>query len=104
MRILEHFGLDGYFTFVAGNTLEETRPTKESVIAYAMEQFPDISRENAVMVGDRKFDIEGAHACGLPSVGVLYGYGCREELTAAGADALAADIEGLGRILRRESL
>ena len=43
----------------------------------------------AVMVGDRLHDIEGAHACGLPALGVTYGYGSRNELTAAGADALA---------------
>ena len=98
-RILEHFGLAEYFAFVAGNTLEEKRPTKEAVIAYAREHFPDISGENAVMAGDRRFDVEGAHACGLPAVGVLYGYGSAAELTAAGADALATDVTALSHFL-----
>lgn len=99
-RILEHFGLAEFFTFVAGNTLDELRPTKEAVIAYARERFPDISRETAVMVGDRRYDVEGAHACGLTAVGVLYGYGSRGELESAGADVLAEDVTELGRLLR----
>ena len=48
-----------------------------------------VPARDAVMVGDRLHDIEGAHACGLPALGVTYGYGSRNELTAAGADALA---------------
>ena len=101
-RILEHFSLAEYFSFVAGNTLDERRPTKEAVIAYARTQLPDISWETALMIGDRKFDVEGAHACGIPAVGVLYGYGDRAELEAAGADFLAADVASLGRILLGE--
>ena len=41
------------------------------------------------MVGDRRHDVEGAAAFGIDCVGVLYGYGSREELTAAGACFLA---------------
>lgn len=99
LRILEHFGLTEYFDFVGGNTLDEKRPTKEAVIAYVKENYPAISAENAVMVGDRKYDVTGAKAHGLPSVGVLYGYGSQEELAEAGADCLAADPAELERIL-----
>ena len=60
LRILEHFGLSGYFDFVGGNTLDEKRPTKEAVISYIKENYPAISSENAVMVGDRKYDVIGA--------------------------------------------
>lgn len=88
-RILAHFDLTPYFSFVAGNTLDEKRPTKESVIRYILDTHPEMTAENTVMVGDRKFDIQGAAACGMPGVGVLFGYGSREELTAAGATALA---------------
>ena len=56
----------------------------------------------AVMVGDRRHDIYGAHANGLEAVGVLYGYGSREELTAAGAEHLAADLNELRAILLQE--
>lgn len=99
VRILEHFNLASYFDFVAGNTLDEERPTKSSVIAYVKQQYPDISRKNAVMVGDRKFDIEGAHAHELPAIGVLYGYGDKAEMSAAGADYTANTVQELGEIL-----
>ena len=54
------------------------------------------------MVGDRRHDIYGAHANGLEAIGVLYGYGSREELTAAGAEHLAADLNELKAILLQE--
>ncbi len=98
-EILRHFDLAGYFEFVAGNTLKEERPTKASVIAYLQEQYPTLSAENAVMVGDREYDIHGAHACGLPAIGVLYGYGSRQELEVAGADYIAADLSELETLL-----
>lgn len=100
-RILDHFDLSRYFTFVGGNTLNEDRPTKASVIAYIQENYPDISADNTVMVGDRKYDVEGAHAQGLPAIGVLFGYGDRAEMEAAGADCIAATVADLNRLLAR---
>ena len=61
------------------------------MIAYALEKAGKTG--GAVMVGDRKHDMEGARANGLPSIGVLYGYGSREELEAAGATYLAETAE-----------
>ncbi len=99
IQILEHFNLARFFEFVCGNTLEETRPTKESVIRCVMEHFPTICRENTLMIGDRKYDIMGAHSCGLRGIGVLYGYGDEAELTQCGADATAADLMQLERVI-----
>lgn len=98
-RILEHFDLANYFAFVGGNTLDEARPTKESVIRYIMEKYPDMTAENTVMVGDRRYDIEGAHACGLSAIGVLYGYGDRVEMETAGAEQIVASVEELAGLL-----
>ena len=56
----------------------------------------------AVMVGDRRFDVAGAHENGLPAIGVLYGYGGREELENAGVDYLAADLHELKQLLLQE--
>ena len=98
-RILEHFDLAKYFDFVGGNTLDEKRPTKESVIRHILDTHPAMTAENTVMVGDRKFDVEGAAAVGMPCVGVLYGYGDRGELTAAHAAVLAATPAELGEVL-----
>lgn len=100
VQILAHFGLDRYFDFVGGNTLQESRPTKADVIRYVMEQNPGITTDNTLMVGDRHHDVDGATACGLRTVGVLYGYGSREELEEAGAFAVATDLAQLGAIIR----
>ena len=100
VRILERFKLDTYFDFVGGNTLDEKRPTKGSVIAYIREQISDISPENTVMVGDRKYDMSGAREHGLRGIGVLYGYGSRQELEDAGAAFIAKSVEELGSLLQ----
>ena len=84
LRILEHFDLLPYFEAVAGSTMDEQRTKKGEVI----------------MVGDRKHDVIGARENGLACIGVLYGYGSREELTAAGAAALAADLGELSALLK----
>ena len=91
-KILEHFELDAYFTFIGGSTLEETRTDKGEVIRYVMET-AKLQAEDSVMVGDRIYDVEGGRAAGLATVGVLYGYGDREEL--ASADRLITGLDEL---------
>lgn len=98
-RILKHFDLSRYFSFVAGCTLSGLRPEKADVIAYIREMHPEISAENTLMIGDRKYDVHGAHKCGLPAVGVLFGYGDRAEMEAAKADFIAEDIPALSELL-----
>ena len=97
-RILEHFSLNTYFEAVCGATLDESRVRKADVIAYALNTL-NTNADQAVMVGDRLHDAEGAHACGVPVIGVTYGYGSREELTTAGADALADRVPDVVHIL-----
>lgn len=100
-RILEHFDLARYFTFVAGSTLEETRTEKHEVIAWALEStHADPAR--TVMVGDRDYDVRGAAQNGIPCIGVLFGYGSRQELEDAGAAAVAADAAALQALLLAE--
>lgn len=94
-RILEYFHLDSYFTFVAGATMDENRVKKGDVIVYALEQCSITDKRKALMIGDRKHDIQGAKENGLDSMGVLYGYGSREELETAGADYLAETVEDI---------
>ena len=79
-RILEHFGLGTYFTFVSGSELNGERVEKADVIRYALEALDITDVSQVVMVGDRCFDVEGAAACGIAAVGVTYGYGGQEEL------------------------
>ncbi len=98
-RILSHFEIGEYFDFVAGSTLEETRTDKAELIEYAFLNHPVQDRQEAVMVGDRKHDILGAKKAGISSLGVLYGYGGRAELVAAGADRLAGSVSELEKLL-----
>ncbi len=92
-QILEHFGIAKYFSAICGNTLNKARPTKSEVVAYVKSLYPDIYRENALMIGDRHHDVDGAAENGLDTVGVLYGYGSREELS--GAKYITEDINAL---------
>lgn len=83
-KILEYFGMSGYFDFIGGADMGETRVRKADVIRYVLEQYGlDASPETlarCVMVGDREHDVLGARECGMDCVGVLYGYGDRQEM------------------------
>jgi len=98
-KILEHFGLAGYFTFIGGSNLDGTRAHKDEVIRYVLEENRITDLRQAVMVGDRKYDLVGAQKVGLDCIGVLYGYGSPEEMKEAGATALAADLRELAQLL-----
>ncbi|MBE6948296.1 MAG: HAD family hydrolase [Ruminococcaceae bacterium] len=97
-QILEHFGLMDKFVFLSGNTIEETRPTKIQVIEYALENM-NADPASTIMVGDRKFDILGAKHFGICPVGVLYGFGDREELETAGAEYICETVADLEKLL-----
>ena len=86
--ILAELHLDGYFDGIFGSTLDESRNTKDKVLAYAINEI-GLDRAGSVMVGDRFHDVEGATVNGLPCIGVLYGFGDRDELRNAGAVAVA---------------
>jgi phosphoglycolate phosphatase len=98
-QILEHFDLAKYFSFIGGSELDGKRVKKDEVIRYALEMSGVTDLSTAVMVGDREHDILGAKKTGIASVGVLFGYGRREELEAAGADYIAETVEDLNKIL-----
>lgn len=98
LEILRHFGLAKYFDLAYGATMDEKRNKKDEVIAYALSQ-GNIDPDDAVMVGDRIYDIEGGHKNGLVSVGVLFGYGDRAELEGAKAEFIAKDVPELEKIL-----
>ena len=72
---------------------------KADVLRYAMGQLEGIVKEESVMVGDRMHDIAGAKEVGINAIGVLYGYGSREELLHAGADNIAASVQELEEML-----
>ena len=96
--IAEHFDIARYFDAIHGSSLDGTRITKSSVVAEAVaEEHLDPTR--ALMIGDRRHDVEGAGEHGIRTVGVLYGYGSREEHEAAGADYIVNDLDELRELL-----
>ena len=88
VQILKHFDLYQYFDYFGAADMDGTVSKKEDVIARLLKQFGDAASSSILMIGDRAQDIAGARANGLPSAGVLWGYGSREELQSAGTDHL----------------
>ncbi|MBQ9783979.1 MAG: HAD hydrolase-like protein [Clostridia bacterium] len=86
-RILAHLGLDKYISFVSGPELSGERNEKHEVIAYALEQLNICDPSSVLMVGDRASDVTGARENAVDAVGVLWGFGSEDELSAAGAVA-----------------
>ena len=95
---LDYFGISHFFQFIAGANMDESRSRKAELIAYALKNCPNASK-NAVMVGDRENDILGAKETGIASVGVLFGFGSRAELEKAGADYIVPSISALQSLL-----
>lgn len=89
--VMAHFGLDRYFDFLAGSDESAGRVTKADVIRYILDTLPIPNVSAAVLVGDRRYDVEGARPFGLATVGVLHGYGTEEELKTAGASFIVRD-------------
>ena len=99
-RIIEHFGLREYFTFIGAADLAGTRDDKSAVIAHTLENLQASSQSHSiVMMGDRRHDVEGAREYGIDTIGVLWGYGTAEELSTAGAIALAERPRDAGDLL-----
>lgn len=111
-KILEHFKLRDYFDVVIGSNLDGSRSDKAEVVEEALLSLYfgashegkklsecDGQKHDTAMIGDRKFDIEGAHAMGIAGIGVQYGYAGKGELKAAGADKIAKTVEELQDIL-----
>lgn len=99
-KILEYFGILHYFDFIIGSNLDGTLSDKKEIIYEALKiSGTALKKESVVMVGDRKFDIEGANYNGIKSIAVLYGYGSYEELEKAGAHYKAASVEEINKII-----
>ena len=97
VRILEHFEIADYFEVIGGDRREVGRDNKAKVIDYVLETM-QAKKDDVIMIGDRKFDIEGAHAIGIPCIAVEYGYGDRDEFKAHGADYIAKTTEDVEKL------
>ncbi len=92
VRILEHFELAGHFYLICGASMDENRSTKDAVIRYALDK-TGANPENVLMIGDRHHDIDGAAVHGIEAMGVLWGYGSREEFVESGAKYIVLDMK-----------
>ncbi len=108
-QILAHFDIEKYFDVVVGSELDGTRGTKEEVVEEALGRLGILTMTvterhvRCAMTGDRKFDIQGARACGLTSVGVRFGFAEEGELEEAGAEYIAETVAGLAEFLLRKA-
>jgi phosphoglycolate phosphatase len=97
-QIAYHFGFSASLRAVYGPELDGTRGEKTELLSHllARERF---MAESAVMVGDRRHDVEAARHVGMRNIGVLYGFGSRQELATAGAEQLCASVGDLAAAL-----
>lgn len=102
-KVLELFGLTGYFDFIGG-AVSHQNDQKWQVLNWSLTNVgvdindPD-ERAKCILVGDRKYDAEGAKICGIDSLGVLYGHGTEEEIYASGFTLFANTVEDISKIL-----
>ena len=96
-RIAEHFGFARYFDSIVGITMENTHADKTELLRQALPERYDPA--HTAMVGDRLYDMQAARKLNVAAVGVLFGYGSREELEASGADEIAETVAELREIL-----
>ncbi len=95
-RILEHLALAIHFDGIHGSVPGGELDHKPELLAHILSEH-GISPSRCLMVGDRRHDIFGAHAVGMRGLGVLWGYGTRDELETAGADRLVESTPDLAR-------
>lgn len=99
--IAEHFDIARYFDAIHGSSLDGSRITKSLVVEEAVRE-ENLDPTRALMIGDRRHDVEGAGEHGIKTVGVLYGYGSYEELSSSGAIHIVKDIDELHNLLISE--
>lgn len=99
--VLEHFDLKKHFDVVQGSNLSETVVEKADVMSEAFKLLGEIDLEKTVMIGDRKYDVQGAMHHNVKCIGVTYGYGGEQELMEAGADYIVSSVEQLSAFLLR---
>ena len=97
-RILEHFRLSEYFLHIEGSRMDGSMISKSELISAIINETGSDPGQT-IMIGDRAYDIEGARAHGISSVGVRYGYAGPGEIEEARPSFIADDVPGLASLL-----
>ncbi|EGW40706.1 HAD hydrolase-like protein [Desulfosporosinus sp. OT] len=98
-KILQHFSLDSYFSVIMGSELNGQFVEKDVLIAEVLKKVPAGSQSKTVMIGDRRYDVQGARANGIDVISVGYGYGTIEELSVASPDFIVQSVRDLEKLL-----
>lgn len=99
VTMLDRLGIAGYFDEIVGSDPAETLATKSDVIEEVLRRIHATDRSRALMIGDRKYDILGAKASGIDSLGVYLGYAEPNEMEDAGATYIAHGVDGMEKFL-----
>jgi phosphoglycolate phosphatase len=94
------FGLDKYFDFCGGASTSSTRDKKWEVLEYSLLSVGATDKSRCVLIGDRKYDAEGASIYGIDSIGVLWGHGSEEEIKSSGFTYVAKTTDDVLNILK----
>lgn len=99
-RIMALFGLDKYFDFCGGASTSSTRDKKWEVLEYSLLSVGATDKSRCILIGDRKYDAEGASIYGIDSIGVLWGHGSEEEIVSSGFTYVAKTPDDVLNILK----
>jgi phosphoglycolate phosphatase len=97
--ILEHSGLGKYIDYIGGTSFDEKGAGKAAILLDAMENLGCTDKSRVLMVGDRKYDIDGAKGAGIETAAVLYGFGSREEFEEHGAEYIVETTKEIENIV-----
>lgn len=99
VRILDKFGLSGYFEIIGGAATDGSRDTKHDVLVYLLERAGITDTSDVLMIGDRMHDIIGAHSLNISCMSVLWGYGDTDEFNKYGTDYIVSEPSELADLL-----
>lgn len=97
--VLERLNMLKYFDFISGAAEDKSRNEKNEIILYAIDSLK-INRDEAIMIGDRFYDAEGAKANGIDCIGAGWGYGNEQELLKSGAICVAKSVKDMYPLLK----
>lgn len=97
-ELLERADMTGHFDVICGTGVGSINAQKWEVVQEAMRQL-GAERDSTVLIGDTKYDVIGAHRCGIPCITVRYGYAAAGELEEAGADRIVEGLDELEELL-----
>ena len=98
--LMDYFDLGKYFDFISSADIENGRSSKIQVLEHALEALSITDRSEVILIGDRMYDADGACEAGIDCMGVLYGYGSREELETHGVKYIAETVEDITKFFR----